>query len=160
MFASSRQSEDTSEILVADIVRHLLPYFQDVATNKYRLDVHGIGPDAALRCNSSELSIAFQMIIQNAIEAMPTGGTLYIRTTHTTGNGPRTLQIEFQDTGVGMNEELLRRCLQPFVSTKFDREGTGLGLAVVYGIARRYGATVRIESEVRKGTTVILSFPL
>ena len=63
------------------------------------------------------------------------------------------------DTGVGMDEETRRRCLEPFFTTKGER-GTGLGLAMVYGMTRRHNAEIEIESAVGQGTTVRLRFPV
>jgi CheY-like chemotaxis protein len=65
---------------------------------------------------------------------------------------------EVSDTGVGMDEETRRRCLEPFFTTKGER-GTGLGLAMVYGMARRHEAELQIESATGKGTTIRLLFP-
>jgi CheY-like chemotaxis protein len=67
--------------------------------------------------------------------------------------------LEVQDTGVGMNEETRKRCLEPFFSTKGQR-GTGLGLAMVYGVVERHEGNIEIESEVGRGTTVKLIFPI
>jgi CheY-like chemotaxis protein len=63
------------------------------------------------------------------------------------------------DTGIGMDEETRRRCLEPFYSTKGER-GTGLGLAMVFGIMQRHEGDIVIESEVGKGTTMRLIFPI
>ena len=59
--------------------------------------------------------------------------------------------LEVADTGIGMDEETRRRCLEPFFTTKGTR-GTGLGLAMVYGVAQRHGALLEVESEPGKGT--------
>ena len=69
----------------------------------------------------------------------------------------RLVHIEVSDTGVGMDEETRRRCLEPFFTTKGER-GTGLGLAMVYGMVQRHSADIEIESAPGKGTTVRLSF--
>ena len=65
--------------------------------------------------------------------------------------------IEVIDTGVGMDEDTRRRCLEPFFTTKGER-GTGLGLAMVYGVMERHSADIEIDSEPGKGTTVRLVF--
>jgi CheY-like chemotaxis protein len=65
--------------------------------------------------------------------------------------------VEVADTGVGMDEETRRRCLEPFYTTKGER-GTGLGLAMVYGMVRRHSAQLEINSAAGKGTTVRLCF--
>jgi signal transduction histidine kinase/CheY-like chemotaxis protein len=106
----------------------------------------------------SELREALVNLIFNAIDAMPDGGTLTLRT-KSPGDAARLIQVEVSDTGLGMNEDTQRRCLEPFFTTKGER-GTGLGLAMVYGIVRRHNADIDIESTVGKGTTVRLSFPV
>jgi signal transduction histidine kinase len=69
------------------------------------------------------------------------------------------VRLEIADTGPGMTDEVRQRCLEPFFTTKGTR-GTGLGLAMVYGIVQRHGGTVEIESAPGKGTTFILHFPI
>lgn len=102
----------------------------------------------------SELREAVTNLIFNAVDAMPQGGTLTLRTQAT----PATVVLEVNDTGVGMDEETRRRCLDPFYTTKGER-GTGLGLAMVYGTAQRHAAQMDIESAVGQGTTIRLLFP-
>jgi CheY-like chemotaxis protein len=67
------------------------------------------------------------------------------------------VHLEVRDTGIGMDEETRRRCLEPFFTTKGER-GTGLGLAMVYGMVQRHSGDIAIESEVGHGTTVRLTF--
>jgi signal transduction histidine kinase/CheY-like chemotaxis protein len=110
----------------------------------------------------SEIREALINLIFNAVDAMPNGGTLTVRTqvaSDADGPGRDQLRVEVIDDGVGMNEETRRRCLEPFFTTKGER-GTGLGLAMVYGVARRNNAECEIRSAVGEGTTVSLSFPV
>ena len=113
----------------------------------------------------SEIREALLNLVFNAVDAMPDGGRLTLRTKSLSkpdgsGNGePRSwVAVEVSDTGMGMDEDTRRRCLEPFFTTKGER-GTGLGLAMVYGIVQRHGADIEIESEVGRGTTVRLVFP-
>jgi signal transduction histidine kinase/ActR/RegA family two-component response regulator len=100
--------------------------------------------------NAAELREVLTNLIFNAVDAMPRGGTLTLRTrTDPTGEWVLT---EVTDTGVGMSEEVRRRCLEPFFSTKGER-GTGLGLAMVFGIIQRHEGSLDIESERGRGTT-------
>jgi signal transduction histidine kinase/CheY-like chemotaxis protein len=103
----------------------------------------------------SEIREAMTNLIFNAVDAMPNGGTLTLRT----GNAPHGVQFVVEDTGVGMDDETRRHCLEPFFTTKGER-GTGLGLAMVYGVAQRHSAEIEIESAIGKGTTVRMSFPV
>jgi PAS domain S-box-containing protein len=109
--------------------------------------------------NAAELREAMTNLIFNAVDAMPQGGTITIRTASAGANGsqaPRVL-LEVGDSGVGMDEKTRRRCLEPFFTTKGER-GTGLGLAMVYGTAQRHKASLDIASAPGKGTSIRLEF--
>jgi CheY-like chemotaxis protein/anti-sigma regulatory factor (Ser/Thr protein kinase) len=124
-----------------------------------------LAPDLpAIMGAESEIREALTNLVFNAVDAMPNGGTLTLRTKITEGAqdslktaAPHRVQVEVSDTGIGMDEETRRRCLEPFFTTKGER-GTGLGLAMVYGMAQRHSAEIEIESIVGRGTTVRLSF--
>jgi signal transduction histidine kinase/ActR/RegA family two-component response regulator len=120
----------------------------------------------------SEIREALTNLIINAVDAMPQGGTLGLRArTGRLGKSagaqpgaaglkrPTHVIIEVSDTGVGMDEETRRRCLEPFFSTKGER-GTGLGLSMVYGVVQRHEGDIEVESAPDKGTLVRLIFPL
>jgi PAS domain S-box-containing protein len=113
----------------------------------------------------SEIRQALTNLIFNAVDAMPEGGTLTIRTRGIAVQGSATepgpfvrVQVEVVDTGVGMDEEARRRCFEPFFTTKGER-GTGLGLAMVYGTMQRHNGDIELESAPGKGTTMRLIFP-
>lgn len=108
----------------------------------------------------SEIREALTNLVLNAVDAMPNGGELTIRTRIATGlDGAPRVHVEVSDTGVGMDEDTRRRCLEPFFTTKGER-GTGLGLAMVYGTAQRHNAQVEIDSAPGTGTTTRLVFPV
>ena len=112
--------------------------------------------------SESEIREALINLVFNAVDAMPEGGTLTLRTKvgqSARSAGSRQVHLEVADTGVGMDDATRRRCLEPFFTTKGER-GTGLGLAMVYGIAQRHNAEIEIESATGKGTTVRLDFPV
>ncbi len=100
----------------------------------------------------AELREALTNLIFNAVDAMPQGGAITCRT-RLAGD---LITLDVADTGVGMSEETRQRCLEPFYSTK-GANGTGLGLAMVYGIVERHGGALEIQSELGKGTTFSLS---
>ncbi|HEX7788055.1 MAG TPA: ATP-binding protein, partial [Methylomirabilota bacterium] len=111
--------------------------------------------------SESELRELLTNLIFNAVDAMPEGGTIRIRTglrETPAGNGMPQVFLEVSDTGTGMTDEVRRRCLEPFFSTKGER-GTGLGLPMVFGIVKRHRGTMDIESTVGKGTTFIVVLP-
>jgi PAS domain S-box-containing protein len=103
----------------------------------------------------SEVRDALINLMFNAIDAMPAGGLITLRT----GIAPNDtgIYVELCDSGIGMDEDTRRRCLEPFFTTKGER-GTGLGLAMVYGMVQRHSADIDIRSMVGLGTTVRLSF--
>ena len=105
----------------------------------------------------NEIRDALTNLIFNAVDAMPNGGTLSMRTSNVVGDTER-VSIDVTDTGVGMDEDTRRRCLEPFYTTKGER-GTGLGLAMVYGMVQRHSAELVIDSAPGCGTTIRLIFP-
>jgi PAS domain S-box-containing protein len=118
----------------------------------------------AVMGSESEIREALTNLVFNAVDAMPDGGVLTLRTRpdqRATGSrqtpADGDICLEVTDTGIGMDEETRRRCLEPFFTTKGER-GTGLGLAMVYGVAQRHNADVDIESQPGAGTTMRLRF--
>lgn len=109
----------------------------------------------------SEIREALINLILNAVDALSTGGTVTLRTMTVSaapGSKHQYVHVEVADNGTGMDEETRRHCLEPFFTTKGER-GTGLGLAMVYGVAQRHGAEIEIESARGEGTLVRLKFP-
>jgi NO-binding membrane sensor protein with MHYT domain/nitrogen-specific signal transduction histidine kinase/ActR/RegA family two-component response regulator len=103
----------------------------------------------------NEIREALTNLIFNAVDAMPDGGPLTLRTQVVR----QFVQVEVIDAGIGMDEDTRRKCLEPFFTTKGER-GTGLGLAMVYGAMQRHSADIEIESAVGRGTTLRLSFAI
>lgn len=114
---------------------------------------HGEPP--AITCNRIQIREVLTNVILNAVDAMPEGGTLAIRT-HAEGD---KVVIILRDSGIGMTDEVRQRCFEPYFSTKGAR-GTGMGLAMAYGVVQRHGGSINIESELGKGTTVVIRLPL
>jgi PAS domain S-box-containing protein len=105
--------------------------------------------------DSADLREALTNLIFNAVDAMPTGGTITIRAR---SDGAH-VQLEVRDTGIGMTDDVRQQCLEPFFSTK-GQQGSGLGLAMVHALVERHRGTCAIESTPGRGTTVILRLPL
>ncbi|ULA61132.1 MAG: Histidine kinase [Nitrospira sp.] len=105
--------------------------------------------------HESELREVLTNLIFNAVDAMPKSGSITLRTK---ADGDH-VRLEVSDTGMGMTEEVRRRCLEPFFSTKGEK-GSGLGLAMVYGIIKRLRGTIDISSAVGVGTTFSIRLPI
>lgn len=102
----------------------------------------------------SEVREVLTNLILNAIDAMPDGGRLTVSTS--CGNG--RVRVAVADTGAGMDEGVVRKLFTPFFTTKPN--GTGLGLSVSYGIVKRHGGSINVESEPGKGTRFVVSLPV
>ena len=120
-----------------------------------------------LYANESELRETFTNLILNSVDAMPKGGVITLALRGHSLNpeffsqsAPTHIIIDVKDTGIGMDERTSQRCLEPFFSTKRDRGGSGLGLAMVYGMMERHDGTIEVESAPDKGTTMRLVFPV
>jgi signal transduction histidine kinase len=103
----------------------------------------------------AELREVLTNLIFNAVDAMPRGGRLCFRT-RCRG---KTVRLQVSDTGTGMTEEVRRNCLEPFFTTKGEK-GSGLGLAMSYGIIRRHGGRIAIQSVLNKGTVFTIHLPV
>ncbi|RJQ38597.1 MAG: sensor histidine kinase [Nitrospiraceae bacterium] len=104
-------------------------------------------------CSGNQLSQVFVNLTLNAMDAMPDGGTLTIKSM-VKGNN---IVIQFKDTGVGITKEDMTRVFDPFYSTK--EKGTGLGLAVSYDIIKKMNGALDIESEIGKGSVFTITIP-
>ena len=120
-----------------------------------------------LVCNASELREALTNVVFNAVDALPQGGVITLVTrmvnkSEALSVGPeqQELQIEVRDNGIGMDDRVRQHCLEPFFSTKLHTGGTGLGLAMVYGMVRRHDGSIEIDSTPNQGTCVRLIFPI
>jgi signal transduction histidine kinase len=115
-----------------------------------------------VRSDSNQLELALLNLAVNSRDAMPDGGTLRIATSRTTGSDKGLppgdyVEITVSDTGSGMTENVRRRAVEPFFTTKPTGQGTGLGLSQVYAVVRESGGALRVESEPGKGTTIYLT---
>jgi PAS domain S-box-containing protein len=157
-------------LLVSQVVDLTRARWSDMAQQRgIAIEVRtDLAPDLpAIMGADNEIREALINLIFNAVDAMPDGGPLTLRTRVAEEKGPHSAessarkfaQVEVGDAGIGMDEDTRRRCLEPFFTTKGER-GTGLGLAMVYGTMQRHSADIEIESAVGKGTTMRLSFAI
>jgi two-component system NtrC family sensor kinase len=111
-----------------------------------------------LQCDASQIEQVLLAVMVNAVDAMPHGGNLWVES-RLTEDGSK-VAITVRDDGSGIAPEILPKIFEPFVTTKEDGHGTGLGLAVSRSIMERHGGTIGIQSELGKGTTVTISLPV
>jgi PAS domain S-box-containing protein len=110
----------------------------------------------AVRADRGQLDQVLMNLVVNAADAMPDGGVLRVGTGRSADGAP---WVAVSDTGCGIPEAVRDRVFEPFFTTKPAGKGTGLGLAVVYGIVNRHGGAIELESEPGRGTTVRITFP-
>jgi len=111
------------------------------------------GTPLLIDADSEQLQQVFWNLARNALQAMPTGGTLHATVKE---NSNRRMRITFSDTGRGMSPEQVERLFEPFSSTT---GGTGLGLSIVYQIIRDHGGTITVRSFEGQGTTIMIELP-
>lgn len=119
--------------------------------------------------DDSQISQVFMNIILNAVDAMPDGGTLKIKTDEVIAgngfntkfsNGEHLIRTQISDTGTGIKQEDLKKIFDPFFTTKDPDKGTGLGLSVSLRIVESLGGEIQVESEYGKGSTFEVYFPV
>jgi len=142
---------------------HMLPLLEELkrlwaptlAARKVRLQVE-IRDDCIMRVDRKQLEQVFINLVNNAVDAMPNGGSIKLEVTQN-----RSSEWEFilSDTGTGIPAENLNKVFKPMFSTKPEGKGTGLGLAICREIIKTHGGEIRIESLEGRGTTVKFTIP-
>lgn len=134
------------------LVRHQL----EMAGIEERLELEDSLP--MVQCDPAQIEQVLLALVMNAIDAMPRGGTLWLRTgMNSTGD---EMQITVRDDGMGIPPEFLPSIFEPFQTTKEKGHGVGLGLAVSRGIIERHYGRIDVQSELGKGTTFTIGLPL
>jgi two-component system NtrC family sensor kinase len=169
----------------ARIIRQLLDFSRESSPEKKPRDLHVILEQAIalverqaqflnikierdfaadlpqLLLDASQMQQVFLNLLVNAGEAMPDGGRLTIKTQLLTADGPATeVRVVVSDTGMGIPTEDIDRIFDPFFTSKEVGQGTGLGLAVSYGIIDRHGGTISVESTLGEGTVFNITLPI
>lgn len=167
-FARARPLEVVDLDLHA-LVREVQPLLEQAAGPSVKLQLALEDPQGTCRADRSQVEVALINLVVNARHAMSDHGEVVVRTARVTRAGTRAwwrsaatfefLDLAVQDDGPGMPEDVRRRALEPFFTTKGEG-GTGLGLAQVYGLMRQLGGDVEIDSGPGQGTAVHLLFPL
>lgn len=143
--------------LITDLVNVTQPRWKE-QTQKKGIQIEltkKLGKIPKILGNPSELREVTTNIVFNAVDAMPNGGEIAITTSV---QAEDWVEMRIADTGIGMSEEVRKRVFDPFFTTK-GVTNTGLGMSVSYGIIKRHGGEILIESEPGKGTTFIIHLP-
>jgi signal transduction histidine kinase len=151
---ASRPTPHPSPTSLAELIPTVIePYITGLAG---RITIRVEVPDALplVVVDRVLLARAITNMIENALHAMPGGGTLTLKAAAT----PRTVRLSVADTGTGMDPEALRRIFEPYFSTKAT--GTGLGLTIAKRNVELNGGTIDVQSAPGKGTTVVIELPL
>jgi two-component system NtrC family sensor kinase len=153
----SRPSMDTALVDLNQVVEKAL-FFVSTQKAARSLEVRRELADdlPPILGNANQLIQVFVNLIQNAVHAMPDGGTLTLKTQQTL-NG--SLAASVTDTGVGIDAKEMGRLFEPFYTTKPPGKGTGLGLTVSYGIVERHAGRIDVESEKGKGARFTVTLP-
>ena len=119
--------------------------------------VRDLSPDLPeVHADPSQLNQVLVNLVINAVQAMPSGGRLTLRTLHDKDH----VSLIVEDTGTGMDGEVLKKIYTPFFTTKDVGQGTGLGLPVVHGIVTSHGGSINVESNVNRGSRFEIQLPL
>tara|TARA_Y100000310_G_scaffold236388_1_gene239549 strand:- start:516 stop:2222 length:1707 start_codon:yes stop_codon:yes gene_type:complete len=161
-FYRHREDAIVSQVDLNQIVREVIsmtqPRWKDVAQAKgsnIEFQVQLADNLPLIQGDVSNLRTALTNLVFNSVDAMPNGGTLSLSTI---ALGDQ-VAMSVSDTGTGMTEEIRRRALEPFFTTKAE-SGTGLGLAMVYGIVQRHEGRIDIHSGLGRGTTITIRLPV
>lgn len=151
--------------IVKEVVEMTRPRWRDQAQRDgVKIEVQlELGSDLPmLLSDPSDLREALTNLMFNAVDALPEGGVIVLATRclKDSDSGAPKLQVEVRDNGVGMDDHTRQRCLEPFFSTKSNRGGSGLGLAMVYGMTHRHEGAIEIDSAPGRGTSMRLTFPV
>ncbi|HKD91122.1 MAG TPA: ATP-binding protein, partial [Terriglobales bacterium] len=166
-----------ADVDLNQIIRETLTLVEhQLSTSRVKIDQQLASDLPRIHGNTGKLQQVFLNLILNARDAMPKGGTLTVRTGNGDGEASGSgrvsgqpasagVNVAISDTGSGIAPEHLSRIYDPFFTTKIapregERRGTGLGLAVTYGIIQEHAGKIWVESETGQGTTFFLEFPM
>ncbi|HJV48161.1 MAG TPA: ABC transporter substrate-binding protein [Geothrix sp.] len=157
LLSFARQSPtEQREVNLNQILREETELLARTTLSRIRLEMD---LDPALKPvlgDASALTQVFMNLCVNAVDAMPSQGTLTLRTRNL---GADWIEASVEDTGTGMPKEVLDKAMEPFFTTKEVGKGTGLGLSMVYSIVKAHHGQVELDSDLGRGTRVTLRFP-
>jgi PAS domain S-box-containing protein len=146
---------------VGEVLRGLTSLLSRTLGENVRLFTDVERPLLRVEADPTQIEQVLVNLAVNSRDAMPSGGELRIGLANVTDgpNGGSAVKLTVRDTGTGMPPDVVERAFEPFYSTKPKGEGTGLGLATVYGIVTQAGGTIEIDSTPGKGTTIEVLLP-
>jgi two-component system cell cycle sensor histidine kinase/response regulator CckA len=167
---SRKQTMQPKALVLGDVIGELAQMLRRLVGEGIALNVERDSDLWTVHADEAQLSNAIINLVVNARDAMPSGGTVVIKTVNQTVNKLSALgtaimppgdyvRIEVSDTGTGMSQEIQSKIFDPFFTTKPVGQGTGLGLATVYGIVKQTGGFITVDSEVGKGTSFNIYLP-
>ncbi len=149
-------SPDRHPVNLNDIVKSVLKLYVDMSQAQNITVEKQLSPLPQLSLDREQMERATGNIVKNAIEAMPEGGTLTLKTITAAKKKSRNIILEVQDTGHGMSAETQKKLFTPDYTTKSD--GTGLGMAIVRRIITVHGGKIAVQLEENVGTTIRITF--
>ena len=167
---SRKQTMQPKTLALGDVIGELAQMLRRLVGEGITLNVEKDADLWAVHADEAQLGNAIINLVVNARDAMPSGGTVTIKTSNRTVNSASALgtaimpageyvEIEVADTGIGMSKEIQSKIFDPFFTTKPVGQGTGLGLATVYGIVKQTGGFITVDSEVGHGTAFRIYLP-
>ena len=151
----NKQRTDLNSILQQSITL-LTPRFRE---QQVQVEQHLQERASLIFADPDRLEQVFVNLLNNAADALPTGGTVRIESAACHADNRSCLMVSIADTGSGIPEEHLKSIFDPFFSTKTKGQGTGLGLSISYGIVRDHGGQIEVESKVGHGTVFRVHLP-
>ena len=164
LLALSRRQPTQPKVLEPNtLIRDMQGLLQRLLGENIQFELHLESDTSAIRIDPTHLEQVTLNLVVNARDAMPEGGVLSISVANVQSylGGDQALpcvQILIKDTGTGIPPEIIENIFEPFFSTKKEGQGTGLGLATVYGIMQKVGGEISVDSVVGEGTTFQLLF--
>ncbi len=166
---SRKQTMQPKVLALGDVVGELAQMLRRLVGEGITLNVEREPDLWAVHADEAQLGNAIINLVVNARDAMPSGGTVTIRTSNQAVNAKALgtammpagdyVRIEVTDTGTGMSKEIQSKIFDPFFTTKPVGQGTGLGLATVYGIVKQSGGFIDVDSELGRGTSFNIYLP-
>ena len=168
---SRQEGEERERVDLGPLVHEVAAMARSTLPDTIRVQTHVESRPLPVSATAGRIHQAIMNLCINARDAMPHGGELHITASHlrsrlgglietpVTGDGDFVV-ISVTDSGIGMDEETQGKIFEPFFTTKGRGEGTGLGLATVYAVAKDHGGQISVRSAPGSGTTFTLAFPM